>query len=179
MRVLVKVIFIAIAALSCLLGVVLSRAKKVETNPVAGSQNTNRDANDGTKDTTSGEDVQNPKLRIINGDRAPADAYPWFAKGNGCGASLVTPEFIITAAHCNSRRFDRVRIGAVCTGNANDDGTNCGNYFEVRYAKQEFMPPEHQGGTDEYDVRLVQLTERSTIPPVDIDTGVLSNNYPG
>jgi Secreted trypsin-like serine protease len=124
--------------------------------------------------------VFNPKLRIINGDLAPADAYPWFAKGQGCGASLVTPEFVITAAHCSSYRFDRLRIGAVCTGNANGDGTNCGNYFEVRYAKQEFMPPENQdGSTDEYDVRLVQLTERSTIEPVEIDDGFFSNNYSG
>lgn len=124
--------------------------------------------------------VFNPKLRIINGDLAPADSYPWFAKGQGCGASLVTPEFVITAAHCSSYRFDRLRIGAVCTGNANGDGTNCGNYFEVRYAKQEFMPPENQdGSTDEYDVRLVQLTERSTIEPVEIDDGLFSNNYSG
>jgi V8-like Glu-specific endopeptidase len=119
----------------------------------------------------------NPQLRIINGDLAPPDAYPWFAKGQGCGASLVTPEFVITAAHCSSYRFDRLRIGAICTGNANEDGDNCGSYYEVRYAKQEFMPPG--AGTEEYDVRLVQLTERSTIEPVEIDDGSLSNNYPG
>jgi hypothetical protein len=37
-------------------------------------------------------------------DPAPK-AYPWFAKGIGCGAALVTPDLVITTEHCNSDRF--------------------------------------------------------------------------
>jgi len=111
-------------------------------------------------------------LRIINGDRAPYDAYQWFAKGNGCGAALVSPEFVITASHCDEYRFDRVRIGAVCTGDANEDYGNCNSDFEVRYSKNMFEPDN--GG----DLKLIQLTERSTITPADIDRG-LSDSYVG
>jgi len=84
----------------------------------------------------------------------------------------VSPEFVITASHCDEYRFDRVRIGAVCTGNANEDYGNCGSDFEVRYSKNMFEP-DNSG-----DLRLIQLTERSTITPAEIDRG-LSNSYVG
>ena len=47
------------------------------------------------------EDDDGVLERIMFGNRAPLDKYPWFAKGSGCGAALITPEFIITAEHCN------------------------------------------------------------------------------
>ena len=118
-------------------------------------------------------------VRIKNGDRAPPNAYPWFAKGNGCGAALVTPEFVITAEHCSSYRFERVRIGAVCTGNANRDSnySNCNSPDEKRYAEAIFDAPDNNDKTHN-DLRLVQLTQPSTIDPVKIDSGI-STNYIG
>ena len=40
--------------------------------------------------------------RIVGGVDAPKDMYPWFARGTwiGCGGMLVTPEFVLSAAHC-------------------------------------------------------------------------------
>jgi len=125
---------------------------------------------------TANEEEGGAYLRIRNGDRAPPADYPWFAKGNGCGAVLVTSEFIITAGHCKEERFDRVRIGAVCTGDVNEGYNNCGSPFEVRYAKEMFEPDDVDGIWN--DLRLVQLTVPSTIEPVNIDSG-LSNTYAG
>lgn len=41
-------------------------------------------------------------LRIIGGEivSSPNDEYPWFYRGDGCGASLVAPDILLTAAHC-------------------------------------------------------------------------------
>jgi hypothetical protein len=91
----------------------------------------------------------------------------------------VTPEFVITAEHCSSYRFERVRIGAVCTGNANRDSnySNCNSPDEKRYAEAIFDAPDNNDKTHN-DLRLVQLTEPSTIDPVKIDSGI-STNYIG
>ena len=49
--------------------------------------------------TALDDDIAQP---IIGGNRAPAGAYPWFAKAGGCGAVLIAPEFVITGRSFNS-----------------------------------------------------------------------------
>ena len=34
---------------------------------------------------------------IVGGSDAPVDSYQWFVKFNGCGGTLVSPEFVLTA----------------------------------------------------------------------------------
>ncbi len=57
------------------------------------------DAQEGTK---SGQTEQIDQ-KIIRGEEVPAGKYPWMAYTGGCTGSLISPRFIISAAHCLAR----------------------------------------------------------------------------
>ncbi|MES1919153.1 hypothetical protein MHBO_001017 [Bonamia ostreae] len=49
--------------------------------------------------------------RIIDGTDVPPGKYPFVVMANGCGASLIAPNYILTAAHCESEVGNSVWIG--------------------------------------------------------------------
>jgi len=49
--------------------------------------------------------------RIIGGSDAGLNEYPFFVSWNGCAASLVAPDVILSAAHCNNIQSTTVFVG--------------------------------------------------------------------
>ncbi len=118
--------------------------------------------------------------KIIGGEETELDTYNWFVKagsGGGCGGSLVSPEFVLTAAHCPPERFDWNIIGARCIKNANLDRQNCGQYREAIQSKRVFIHPLYENVQKGYDFMLIQLERRSNISAVEMDLDGMSTNY--
>jgi len=119
--------------------------------------------------------------RIVGGEEAPADTYPWFArsvyKGNagwvGCGGTLITPEFVLTAGHCPANKNQHgYQIAALCP----EEDDNCGQegleYFDI----EEVIPHPNYSGVSN-DMKLIHLKGKSTNTPADIDLQNIASNY--
>ena len=48
----------------------------------------------------AGTNAAGIESRIINGEDVAAGMYPWFARADTCGASLISAEYILTAGTC-------------------------------------------------------------------------------
>jgi trypsin len=109
--------------------------------------------------------------KIIGGSNAPFGAYPWFVGAGGCGASLVSSEFILTAAHCSDFIY-KVHVGLVCKF-----GNNCDQKKESFLVAEKFQHPLYNENSLAYDFALMKLDSQSTITPVELDFGDYSPNY--
>jgi len=118
---------------------------------------------------------------IIGGSIPPVNTYPWFAQAltstsawDGCGGSLVTPEFVLTAAHCMSNTLAKYKIGAYC-----NQAGNCGQASQIVNVAAKYVHESYNSNTMDNDFALVKLATRVTvIAPVKMDQGTVSPNYP-
>lgn len=122
--------------------------------------------------------------KIVGGDSiSEPKIYPWFARfKNGviCGGVLVSPEYLMTAAHCVKNPdwleySGRIQIGALCHPYSKE--SNCGQTVEERGIQKIYIHPDYNKETNEYDVALVRLDQESKIKPVDIDRTGISTFY--
>ncbi len=109
---------------------------------------------------------------IVGGGPAPPGAYPWAASlvfrdepaevGNYCGASLIKPKVVLTAAHCVegfSPREIEVVVGRYDL--AKRDGQRIG--VEKVAANPRYFPI---GFTVRNDVAQVRLKEKAMVTPI-------------
>jgi secreted trypsin-like serine protease len=120
--------------------------------------------------------------RIIGGSIPPINTYPWFAKAltstgawQGCGGTLVTPEFVLTAAHCISSSLAKYQIGAYC-----NQAGNCGQASQIVNVAAKYVHNLYKSRTNVNDFALVKLASRVNVtnPVPNLDQGTVSPNYP-
>ena len=129
------------------------------------------------------------KGKIIDGSAVfEINKYPWFTlllhnigsyTWAGCGGTLVSSEFILTAAHCiNELTYF---FGAAWVGLLTLEEGNGGQYSEVINTGSVFIHPlwDPDKGVDplfDGDYALLKLSVPSTIAPLDMDKGI-SDRY--
>jgi len=141
--------------------------------------------------TTAASSAAEAAPRIFNGDDVTAGTYPWFAYPvnatggwDGCGASLISAEYVLTAAHCIVDEdlcpyysFDAYKIGALCAPYI--QGNNCGQDIEeVSISTTTVHPDYSKFNDDDNDFALIKLEGNgASATPVNIDDGTYSPTY--
>lgn len=110
---------------------------------------------------TTTTNILGPQPRIIGGTDAQKGRYPYFASlldVNGrhtCGGSLVAPDVILTAAHCQGVAV-RAHIGQWNRTDENDD------YDDIAITNPEFPDPAYVESAFEYDFLILKLEGSSS-----------------
>jgi secreted trypsin-like serine protease len=141
--------------------------------------------------TTAASSAAEGGLRIFNGDDVVAGTYPWFAypfhstgAWDGCGGSLISAEYVLTAAHCivdeNKVPYDALdayNIGALCAPYTQKN--NCGQDVEVFSILKSIIHPSYgmPDNDNDNDFALVKLDGSANATPVNIDDGTYSPAY--
>ena len=133
-------------------------------------------------------DHQNEK--VIGGEIVEAGEYPWMISlvmsdgTQGCGASLIAPQWVLTAGHCiidfpGAPQVEQVIINSLIT-----DATSLEPYSELIEIEDFFV---HEGfnffsqGSD--DIALIRLSEPAITEPVELaelsDSLSYSHHMPG
>ncbi|KAL4419228.1 hypothetical protein ABPG77_010670 [Micractinium sp. CCAP 211/92] len=105
------------------------------------------------------------EVRIVGGTAAPTNRYPYFASlrdssGNHfCGATLIAPNVLVTAAHCvaggGSRALPQVHIGRSFL-TAPEAG------YDVRQATRVAVHPAYNASNSQNDIAVVLLDAPSS-----------------
>ena len=102
--------------------------------------------------------------KIVGGQLADVGEYPYYAvSGNGllCGASLVRPDILISAAHCRGRLFSFVSPqfisngGRVFIGGNKRDGSDAVEIIDVELVRRH---PDYDKKSNQHDLLLLKLS---------------------
>lgn len=103
-----------------------------------------------------------PDVRIINGVSAPETRYPYsvslqYNRKHICGGSLVSPNIVITAAHCTTTPT-KITLGRYDLDSPDDYD------YEVLDVMEKIVHPEYDSTVVENDIALLVL-ERDSVHP--------------
>lgn len=100
--------------------------------------------------------------RIVGGKPVARGAHPAYAIPAGsrlCGATVIHPDVLLTAAHCKGAFLEGVLIGATQLS-----GTDMREFLLV---EREHPHPDYRPGPEENDIMLVKLDTFSDAPLVE------------
>lgn len=110
------------------------------------------------------EEANQHRNTIVFGAEAPENRFPYTASlqngwgGHQCGGSLISPDFVMTSAHC-AYPIVEVLLGPLKDG----DQTSFSERFGV---EDKWIHPEYDFLTHENDLMLIKIRGNSTISPV-------------
>jgi secreted trypsin-like serine protease len=130
--------------------------RRAQTDTAAGNETT---INDGTN---IDKIVSGTIVSDLN--KYPFIAWPDIRNGGTfCGAILVSPGYLLTAAHCRGAFAGR----AVFIGGTNIYGNDARDSVQ---AVKEIVHPSYNSNNNRYDFMLVRLQRSTTVSPVALNT---------
>ncbi|MEI6412704.1 MAG: serine protease [Pseudomonadota bacterium] len=121
-----------------------------------------------------------PGLRIVGGETAEPGQWPWMASlyyrsgiswSFECGATLIAPTWILTAAHCVTDDNGRLELASqhqVAVGIYRESSVNSSNRIGV---KRIVTHPGWNLDSLEYDIALLELQQAVDSAPVLLNEG--------
>ena len=112
--------------------------------------------------------------KIVGGVEVnPPGKYPFMIRGGGCGASLVAPNVLLSAAHCASVFGGPFGIGAQIQIGRHNLSNSEEDYETFTVAEAVTHPSYNDVGFD-YDYMMIRLDGFSNYEPVVLDSGDVS-----
>jgi len=109
-----------------------------------------------SKGCTCGEARRRPKTkiqntRIVNGEETEVNEYPWMVYVSGCGGSLISDRWVVTAAHCVPPFYHWNR-------NQIDLGQHDLDTPAIRkYVKKVIIHENYNNNTHDNDIALIEF----------------------
>ncbi|KAK7500859.1 hypothetical protein BaRGS_00007739 [Batillaria attramentaria] len=101
-------------------------------------------------------------MRVVGGDEVKPGTWPWMVSLHGgldekffCGASVISPEWILTAGHCVGGGTKETKYWTVIAGHTRRPSYS--PHRQIRKPRKLFLYPKFDSSTVNNDIALIQL----------------------